>query len=223
MRKLPGLGAYTAAAVAAIAFGEDAAPVDTNVERVLARLHAVGEPSRAEIECLFLEMAPSGRAGDIAQALMDLGSAICRPRAPRCGECPLAHDCRALASGTPENFPAPKLRRERPKRFGVAQWIERDGSIWLVRRPKSGLLGGMAALPGCEWTEEPQTVTAPLAVVRHVFTHFSLELAVVAGDGLLNHGWWQPLDTLGEAGLPTLYRKAAEQVLAARTRAPDAA
>lgn len=213
LRELPGVGAYTAAAIAAIAFGADTTPIDTNVERVVARLGA--RTDKAAIRDAARAMTPSGRAGDFVQAMMDLGARICRPRAPACGDCPLIGDCRAFAIGTPEAFPAPRLRKARPERHGVAWWIERDDCIWLVRRPAKGLLGGMAALPGPEWQDRPVTVPA-MARVRHVFTHFALELAVVPADEPRGDGWWQPIAELADAGLPTLYRRAAAAVLARR-------
>jgi A/G-specific adenine glycosylase len=214
LRQLPGVGAYTAAAIAGIAFGRDSTPVDTNVERVVARLHAL--IGNAAIHGAAKAMTPTGRAGDFAQAMMDLGSAICRPKAPLCPSCPLAADCRAFALGTPEAFPPPKVRKTRPQRFGIAWWTERDGCVWLVRRPAKGLLGGMAALPGPDWQNCPVD-SAPIARVRHVFTHFALDLAVAPASEPQGEGWWQPLDRLAEAGLPTLYRRAAEAVLAQRT------
>ena len=121
LRALPGIGAYTAAAIAAIAFGADATAVDTNVERVVARLHALGD--KAAILAAAKAMTPAGHAGDFAQAMMDLGATICRPKAPLCGQCPLTADCRAFALGTPEAFPPAKARKVRPQRFGVALWI----------------------------------------------------------------------------------------------------
>jgi A/G-specific adenine glycosylase len=215
LRKLPGIGDYTAAAIAAIAFGRDAVAIDTNVARVVARLHGLKQPSGNDIRALVEAMIPAGNAGDFAQAMMDLGATICRPKAPDCPACPLRHDCAAFASGMPEAYPAPKAKRVRPQRHGVAHWIERDGAVWLVRRLAKGLLGGMAALPGGEWTDEPQPLSAPaLARVRHVFTHFALDLAVVRVDVPAGDGWWHPIDRLDEAGLPTLYRRAAERVLA---------
>jgi A/G-specific adenine glycosylase len=215
LRALPGIGDYSAAAIAAIAFGRNAVVVDTNVARVIARLNALRQPSRSEVRALVEAMTPAERAGDFAQAMMDLGATICRPRAPDCPACPLRKDCAARASGTPEAFPDAKVKRVRPTRHGIARWIERDGSIWLMRRPPKGMLGGMAALPGSEWTDEPQPLpSAPLARVRHVFSHFALELVVVSGGEPPDGGWWQPLESLGEAGLPTLYRRAAELVLA---------
>ena len=219
LRTLPGLGAYTAAAIAAIAFGEAATVIDTNVERVIARLHAIEVPiaeARREIRAAATALTPADRPGDFAQAMMDLGATICRPKKPLCLACPLAIDCRALASGAPERFPAPKARRERPHRHGVAYWVERDQALWLVRRPERGLLGAMAALPGPEWGDTPPSETV-IATVRHGFTHFTLDLHLVAApDPPPGEGWWQPLGGLGAAGLPTLYRRAAEAGLAQR-------
>ena len=216
LRKLPGLGSYTAAAIAAIAFGERAVVVDTNVARVVARYHGVRgtlADAREDIRSLADSMTPGHRPGEYAQAMMDLGATTCRPKSPICGECPLADGCKANASGTPEAFPAARLRRERPHRYGIAWWIERDDAVWLVRRPAKGLLGGMPALPGPIWSDDG--VSAPgLARVSHSFTHFTLDLHVVARSSPVGEGWWQPLDRIGEAGLPTLYARAVEAVLA---------
>ena len=214
LRKLPGLGAYTAAAVAAIAFGERAIVVDTNVARVVARYHGIKETldeSRDEIRKFAATMTPADRPGDFAQAMMDLGASICRPKNPDCPTCPLSLDCLAWASGSPENFPAPKAKRERPHRHGIAWWIERDGAIWLVRRPAKGILGGMAALPGPDWGDQPPVQS--LAKVSHGFTHFTLDLHISERADPVGEGWWQPLDQLASAGLPTLYRKAVEVML----------
>jgi A/G-specific adenine glycosylase len=216
LRKLPGVGAYTAAAIAAIAFGEPAPAVDTNVARVIARLDGLSDPARADVERRFLAMTAGQSPGDLVQAMMDLGATICRPRAPRCGLCPLNGDCRAFASGSPEQFPAPRAKRVRPHRFGVAWWIERDRHVWLVRRPAKGVLGGMAALPGGQWGETREDVREVIGTVRHVFTHFSLDLAIVERAEPAGDGWWQSIESLGEAGLPTLYRRAAELVLGTR-------
>ena len=219
LRTLPGIGAYTAAAIAAIAFGERAPAVDTNVQRVIARLNAIERPSRAAIEPLFMAMMPAERPGDFVQAMMDLGATICRPKNPRCGDCPLRRDCAGFASGVPESFPARKERRARPHQHGVAYWIERSGSVWLVRRPAKGLLGGMAALPGPGWVDAAPPGLNAIGTVRHVFTHFSLDLHLVPRAEPEGDGWWQPLGSLAEAGLPTLYRRAAELVAAARQAA----
>jgi A/G-specific adenine glycosylase len=219
LRLLPGIGAYISAAIAAIAFGERVAAVDTNVERVIARLHGLRRPSRTEIERLALALTPADFPGDFVQALMDLGATICRPRKPRCGDCPLRADCAAFAGGVPGSFPERRQRAARPHRHGIAYWIERDGRLWLVRRPAKGLLGGMAALPGNDWTDAPSGRSNAIGTVRHVFTHFSLDLAVVTRAEPDGDGWWQPLDRLDEAGLPTLYRRAAELAVAAREAA----
>jgi A/G-specific adenine glycosylase len=221
LRALPGIGAYTAAAIAAIAFGRRAVVVDTNVERVIARLHAIELPiteARIRIRELADKMTPAERAGDFAQAMMDLGATICRPREPDCLVCPLNAGCAAFATGNPESFPPRATRRERPLSHGIARWIERDGAVWLVRRPARGMLGGMAALPGPEWSNDPLPLDgAPLAELRHVFTHFALNLTVVAGSEAEGEGWWHPLDRIAEAGLPTLYRRAVEIILAKRS------
>jgi A/G-specific adenine glycosylase len=188
--------------------------VDTNVERVVARLNALEHPERSEVEHLLAGMMTDASPGDLVQALMDLGATICRPKAPLCGQCPVSARCQTRASGAPEAFPAPRERKSRPHRHGVAWWIERDGQVWLVRRPAKGLLGGMAALPGSEWGEA--LVPPPrdaLTTVRHAFTHFSLDLHVVARAEPTGEGWWQPLPELAVAGLPTLYLKAADRVL----------
>lgn len=223
LRKLPGIGAYTASAIAAIAFDEPAAAVDTNVERVIARLHGIERPTRPQIERLVLEMIPNGRAGDFAQAVMDLGATICRPKKPQCSICPLRKHCAARASGTAEAFPTPKVRAPRPHRYGIAYWVEQDGHVWLMRRLAKGLLGGMAALPGSDWNEAQETHPPSLGTVRHVFTHFSLDLVIVRRAEPIGEGWWHPIDQLDAAGLPTLYCKAAELALAATERPRAAA
>ena len=217
LRNLPGLGAYTAAAIAAIAFGERAVVVDTNVARVVARLHGIERTlaeAKGEIRRFADALTPADRPGDFAQAMMDLGATTCRPRNPLCGQCPLADGCRAYASGAPEAFPAARARPERPHRHGTAWWIERDGAVWLTRRPAKGLLGGMSALPGTAWDADSSPVTA-LATVSHGFTHFTLDLHIVARPSPPGEaGWWQPLDRIGEAGLPTLYARAVDAVIA---------
>ena len=229
LRALPGIGDYTAAAIAGIAFGRDSVAVDTNVERVVARLGAISD--KAAIRAAAAKLVPTGHAGDFAQAVMDLGATICRPRKPDCGACPISSYCKAFAIGAPEAFPVKAPRKVRPVRYGTAQWIERGGAVWLVRRPAKGLLGGMPALPGPEWNTHPpaphqhlpyKVDVVPYKVgdmvqVRHLFTHFELRLAVVAGHSAEGDGWWQPIETLDDIGLPTLYRRAVEAVLAQRT------
>jgi A/G-specific adenine glycosylase len=220
LRQLPGVGDYTAAAIAAIAFGRPAAAVDTNVERVIARLFALASPSKADIRARLSPWLMQVAPGDLTQALMDLGASICRPRAPRCGQCPVQGDCAAFSLGEPERFPARKVKAPRPERHGLAYWHEQDGCVWLVRREARGLLAGMAALPVSAWTDQPQHPRAlALGSLRHVFTHFALNLTVVAGPAPQPHeGWWQPLGELGSAGLPTLFRRAAQVAIDARHR-----
>ncbi len=230
LRALPGLGAYTAAAVAAIAFGQRAVVVDANVERVAARLFALDEPlpaARKAIRRLADQITPAQRAGDFAQGLMDLGSQICTSRAPRCLICPLRADCAGHAAGEPERLPVKPSRKTAPQRRGTAFWITRgSGEVWLVTRPPGGMLGGMRALPDDGWTARADGSEAvPLAgnwhdlgAVRHSFTHAHLTLRVLGLASAVppqGAGEWWPLDRLDEAGLPTLFTKAAERALAA--------
>jgi A/G-specific adenine glycosylase len=228
LRALPGIGAYTAAAIAAIAFDRRAVVVDGNVERVVVRLNALTAPVAAlkpAIRAHVDTLTPDARAGDFAQAMMDLGATVCIPRAPRCGACPIADACAAQAAGIAADLPARAAKVARPQRQGRADWIERDGHVWLVRRPAKGLLGGMRALPGGEWTVAPNNDPhkGADAVVAHSFTHFDLSLAVhrVAGSDAptesactgTDGGEWWPLDGIEQAGLPSLYAKAAKAMI----------
>lgn len=216
LRKLPGIGNYTAGAIAAIAFGERAPAIDTNIKRVIGRLEGLRSPRFTEIERALLGMMAAENPGDVVQALMDLGATICRPKEPRCAICPLGSDCAARKGGEPQAYPDPPQRKPRPHRYGTAWWIERDEQVWLVRRPATGLLGGMAALPGSNWTDAPAGTGEALATVRHVFTHFSLDLAVERRPEPPAEGWWQPIASLDKAGLPSLYLKAARETLRRR-------
>jgi len=220
-RQLPGVGPYTAAAIAAIAFDEATNVVDGNVERVIARLRAVETPvpeAKAELRLLAGELVTADRPGDWAQALMDLGATVCTPRSPKCDACPWVEACAAYASGAPETYPRKTPKAERPRRYGAAFRIVRGGEFWLVRRPDKGLLGGMAALPTTEWREKKWSRAealkhAPVAgdwkkigAVEHVFTHFALTLDVYSAQTATpNDGWW------GDASaLPTVFKKAAK-------------
>ena len=235
LRALPGLGAYTAAAVAAIAFGQRAVVVDGNVERVVARLFAVAEPmpaAKRTLRELTDTITPRDRAGDFAQGMMDIGAGICTPRSPRCETCPLAGPCRARAQGDPARLPVKTARTPGPERKGRAWWITRMGGagreVLLVRRPARGLLGGMAALPDDGWSASCDGDGAPplagpwspCGSVSHVFTHFSLTLEVMLYSpgssrnlGALDGEWW-PVSRIADAGLPTLFARAAQRALA---------
>jgi A/G-specific adenine glycosylase len=230
LRKLPGLGDYTAAAIAAIAFGQRAVVVDANVERVVARLFAIDAPlphARKAIRAAADAITPDARAGDFAQAMMDLGAQVCTPKAPRCLLCPLSGDCRARAAGDPERLPVKPAKKALPERRGTAFWItrERGSQVWLVTRPAKGMLGGMRALPDDGWSAQADGSGAPplsgqwrdLGAVRHGFTHARLTLAVQALETAETppaEGQWWPVAALGEAGLATLFAKAARLALA---------
>jgi A/G-specific adenine glycosylase len=221
--KLPGIGAYTAAAIASIAFGQRAVVVDGNVERVVSRLFAVETPlpaARPELRLLTDTITPDTRAGDFAQAMMDLGSGICTPKSPKCLLCPLAPDCAARAKSDPATYPRRLPKRAKPQRFGTIFLLHDDDRVLLVRRPDKGLLGGMRAFPTGLWNDEaPGLADAPVATewqpidaeVTHVFTHFALRCALVRGtwDGQSSvEGEWWPIADLDSAGLPTVFAKA---------------
>src|ERR1700722_3929538 len=196
LRALPGIGAYTAAAIAAIAFGRQTAPVDGNIARILARLIALEKPiarARGELAIAARALAPSRRAGDFAQALMDIGATLCRPRNPTCSPCPLAQDCAAFLAGVPETYPRRAQAKARPRRQGAVFFVRRrDGSFLARRRPPHGLLASTVELPGSLWTAEGPPdgfrEAPPIAVrwqrlpgtVEQAFTHFALELTVYA-------------------------------------------
>ena len=223
--QLPGIGPYTAAAIAAIAFGKVAAAVDGNVERVMTRVDAIASPlpgARPEIAAATLALVPAGRPGDFAQAMMDLGATVCRPVEPKCGACPWAGGCRAREAGDPERYPRKASKLAGETRFGIAFVARRsDGALLLRTRPGKGLLGGMAEVPGTEWTRSsaPEPIPPVHAnwrvvpgQVRHVFTHFPLELSIWAADVQMGSQppegarWVTPAAMGGEA-LPSLTRK----------------
>ncbi len=248
LRALPGIGAYTAAAIAAIAFRRRSVVVDGNVERVMARLFAVATPlpgAKPALRELADALTPDQRAGDYAQAVMDLGATLCTPRSPACGLCPWRPDCAAQQAGLAEALPARQPRQARPTRRGVAFWIQRkDGAILLRQRPAEGLLGGMIEVPSSPWSEarpgdpDPDPAAhvaadAPLALpdwhvvpglVTHTFTHFHLELTVVmarVGANPRTRGIWVALDRLHQHALPTVMRKVIHHALTRGYREPE--
>jgi len=226
LRALPGIGAYTAAAIAAIAFDRRAVVIDANVERVVTRLFALEQPlpaARPEIGRLTDRITPHTRAGDFAQAMMDLGATICAPRNPACAICPLTEGCAARKSGAPETYPRKAPKAAKPVRMGTIFWVQSDDAVLLVRRPARGLLGGMRALPSGPWQAgDPGLADAPaqaewreVGAGRHVFTHFALDYRLMAThvSSRCNAGEWWPIADLQTAGLPTLFARAARLAL----------
>lgn len=227
--ELPGIGTYTAAAIAAIAFDQHAMPVDGNIERVVARIFLVRTPlpdAKPELRRLAATLAPSARTGDFAQAAMDLGATICTPKKPKCVLCPWREECRARRAGIADTLPARKPKAAKPMRRGVAFWATRaDGAVLLRRRPAKGLLGGMMEVPSTDWrtetwSEAAARKAAPVkarwrtlsGVVHHSFTHFDLELqiwvgVVAAGGAKRVDGVWVALSSLGTQALPTVMKK----------------
>lgn len=233
--KLPGVGPYTAAAIAAIAFDRPAAVVDGNIERVVSRLFALTEPLPAvkpDIKRHTAALTPDKRPGDFAQAMMDLGATICVPKSPRCMLCPLSEACAARAQGIAQSLPRKAPKPERPTRRAIAFWVQRpDGSILLRRRAAKGLLGGMMEIPSTPWREEvwskdevmghlPYAAnwTALPGIVKHTFTHFHFEIDVWAGQvgdaaETLADSKWVALEGLGEEALPSVMRKIVKHAL----------
>jgi A/G-specific adenine glycosylase len=231
LRALPGIGDYTAAAIAAIAFGRREAAVDGNVERVVARVFAVRESmpaAKPRLRALARDLVPDRRAGDFAQAMMDLGATICTPRKPRCVLCPWRDSCAARAGGFAADLPARAEKPERPLRRGIVFWLTRgDGAVLLRRRPESGLLGGMIEAPSTPWREAAWDDSEVLAhapvvadwtplpgIVRHGFTHFPLELTIWAGTtDAPPGGIWARPEQFKDHAFPTLTKKIARHAL----------
>jgi A/G-specific adenine glycosylase len=230
LRALPGIGPYTAAAIAAIAFDRRTMPVDGNIERVVSRLFAVEEElpqAKPLIQQLAATLLADSRAGDSAQALMDLGASICTPKKPACSLCPLNEDCTARAHGTQESFPRKAPKKSGTLRRGAAFVVTRGDELLVRTRPEKGLLGGMTEVPGSDWRLDAEERAAldqapalrgltrwhrKAGTVTHVFTHFPLELVIYsaevpartrAPDGMR----WVPLATLADEALPNLMRK----------------
>jgi A/G-specific adenine glycosylase len=220
---LPGVGAYTAAALAAIAFDRPANVVDGNVERVMSRLFAVKTAvpgSKPELKALAAHLVGPERPGDWAQALMDLGATVCRPKSPLCDRCPLAGTCQALAEGVPDTYPRKTAKADRPHRRGTAFVLTRGDQVGLVRRPDKGLLGGMLALPTGDWAAQSDGMAAapaqadwrPAGQIEHVFTHFSLTLQVMRAEGAAEGLIWVSIDEAARS-LPSVFFKALRQGL----------
>jgi A/G-specific adenine glycosylase len=231
LRGLPGIGPYTAAAIAAIAFDRQATVVDGNVERVITRLFAVEDKlprAKPIIRALAEPLTPAHRPGDFAQGMMDLGATICTPKRPACSLCPWDDACEARLLGTQESFPRKAAKSVRPKRFGAAFFVMKpDGAVLLRRRPDKGLLGGMAEIPGSDWLakfdKERALADAPFEAnwqkvpgsVSHVFSHFSLELRVFTAEVSRNtrapeNCWWSR--EIDAEALPSVMRKVVDLV-----------
>jgi A/G-specific adenine glycosylase len=228
LRELPGIGDYTSAAVAAIAFDIRALVMDGNVERVVSRLFAVREalPGAKPILKAHLEtLTPWERPGDFAQAMMDLGATICTPKRPACSLCPWRENCMALANDDPEKFPFKAARKDKPVRQGAAfVAMDERGRVLLRKRIDSGLLGGMTEVPTTAWNSNRDGATGTEAApfdagwkasgaITHVFTHFELRLSVYradvnSADLAADEGWWEPVTNLETQALPTVMKKA---------------
>jgi A/G-specific adenine glycosylase len=231
LQKLPGIGPYTSAAIAAIAFDRPASVLDGNVERVMARYHFIEEPlpgSKEQLRKLAIKTLPSERFGDYAQAIMDLGATVCTPRRPSCGACPWMDGCRAQAAGVASELPKKVAKVKKPTRYGTCFVVMRkNGAVLLESRPEKGLLGGMLGWPGDVWSTDNAKATLPFDAdwrmlaneARHTFTHFHLRLrvqqATVADDFECDIGNFVDADVFDVNALPTLMRKVWKLVQAA--------
>lgn len=223
--KLPGIGPYTAATIAAICFDEATNIVDGNVERVISRIFKIEAPlpkSRPEYRRMAGTLAPQKRAGDYGQALMDLGATLCSPRSPKCDECPWQAYCAAYKDRTQTDYPKKVKKAKLPLRYGAAFVLRWGDAVLLERRPDKGLLGGMMGFPGTQWGEKPSRPleAAPAkrnwekckGEVKHVFTHFELRLEVYRAviSGTSADGEWVPLENISSHALPTVMKKVLE-------------
>lgn len=231
--ELPGIGPYTAAAIAAIAFGKKATPVDGNVERVISRLFKVEEKlpkAKKVLGELAVSITPQERCGDFAQAMMDLGATVCSPKKAACGLCPWMKACIARLEGTPTDYPRKEAKKPKPTKKAYLFWLEnKDGSVLMRKRPEKGLLGGLMEFPSTDWQEEGLDKTkaqrkAPASAlwkelegtVKHTFTHFHLEFVVLKARTNSNpptNGKWIPLEEMKDYALPTLMKKVVRHVL----------
>jgi A/G-specific adenine glycosylase len=236
LKSLPGIGDYTSAAIAAIAFNERAAPVDGNIERVYARLFRIFTPlpkAKSEVKVFMEATLPTKlegeRYGDFAQALMDLGSSLCKAKRPLCDECPLAGICEGFKAGDAATYPVKAPKKKKPTRYGIAFWLtDKAGRGYFEVRPEKGLLGGMLGVPHSPWDTNPIDEVADLAhaptvakwekldgIVKHTFTHFHLEMTVyqAAGDvGENLNGKWLDLGKLKGEAIPTVMMKVVKHV-----------
>ena len=232
LKKLPGIGDYTAAAITAIAFDEHAAVVDGNIERILSRIDRINQPIsniKPQLRLRMGQITPADRPGDFAQAMMDLGATICTPKRPACALCPLQPACQACQSGDQETYPVKPPKKAKPIRMGAAYVaVDQDGSVLLRRRPDKGLLAGMTEVPTTEWSarqdghtgreEAPFPATWQTAgTIAHVFTHFELRLSVYRADvenaPVAVDGWWSSRHELAGEALPTVMKKVVEAAL----------
>lgn len=226
LKSLPGIGDYTAAAIASIAFNRPVAVVDGNVERVISRLYAIDTPlpaAKPEVRARMQALTPDERPGDFAQAMMDLGATICTPKRPACFVCPVKEGCEALQTSDAELYPVKAAKKERPIRRGAAfVAISADNEVLLRSRTESGLLGGMAEVPTTAWTARQDGATdiasAPFAAdwiaagnITHIFTHFELRLAVFKAGNIPAtqnlDGWWVKIEKISAEALPTVMKK----------------
>jgi A/G-specific adenine glycosylase len=232
---LPGVGPYTAAAIAAMAFNASSAPVDGNVIRTLSRLYAIDAEmpkGKALVEAKARALLPEGRSGDFAEALMDLGSGVCRAKNPDCPACPWVQTCRAWALGDPAGYPRKGAKAAKPTRRGWIFWVQsEDGRILVERRPDKGLLGGMIGFPTSEWSADVSSAKAAAApwmappwnaetwtvspgLVKHTFTHFHLQLQVMrVVTRHQDEGVWCPIDDLSGQALPSVMQKVVRHAL----------
>ena len=233
LNQLPGIGPYTAAAIAAFAYGQKTTPVDGNIERVMSRLFAVDEPlpgAKTRLRELARSLTPKQRAGDHAQALMDLGATVCLSRTPLCDRCPLNSSCQGLRKGIAADLPHRQAKKLRSTRYGVVFCLmDNQDRILFRRRPENGLLGGMMEMPSTPWQEKQWKKNrfvyhAPVDTqwqklpedVTHSFTHFHLVLTVMIGSGwraAQTNEVWQPVHALGQLALPTVMNKCLRKIL----------
>ncbi len=220
LKKLPGIGDYTAAAIRSIAFNKPSIVVDGNIERIISRLFLIQEQfpaSKRTIKKYAAEISSNEFPGDYAQALMDLGSSICTPSNPKCYQCPIQNHCKAK-DRNPDSYPKREKKAEKPKRYGTLFWIKNSkGEIFIEKRPEKGLLGGLMGFPTSEWATHRKKETAPFkgkwkkspALIHHTFTHFHLTLEIL--EGIANEtlpGLWVNQKDFGQHAFPTLMKKA---------------